>query len=439
MIQRSKLAFRFFLIAAGCIILEAAILSYSQGAVAIYLTLGLLIIAYLSAYLFSGSLHSSITKMADILKNISSKRYDSKLTILNTHLKPIADDLATIQHRLEKYNNKLSRNKEGFNLIIEALSEAVWIQNEKGFITGGNSSFKNLVGNRNIKGQYFWNVIRQKELYKLADEAMTKHNSFTKELKFDESSFLCSASYSPLLEETIFIVYDMSEIRKLELLKKDLVLNVSHELRTPLTSIKGYLETMAEDLPSDQLPYLKIIQRNSDRLINIVQDLLTLSKLEHIQEIEVEKSKTADYFANIIAIFQQTLDKKNLKLNLEVAPALPCFWADRFKLEQVFINLIDNAITYTKHGSITIKASKVDGDAVFEVSDTGAGIPTESLPRLFDRFYVVDKSRNRKMGGTGLGLSIVKHIINLHKGSIAVESKINEGTKFTITLPLERN
>lgn len=439
MISRSNIAFKLFLIAAGGVVLEALIFSYASQNMRIYLSLALILFTYLSIYLLSGSIHSSLNRIAGILRKIASKKYDNKLIHSSSTLKNFWEDLAIIQDRLEKYNNKLSRNKEGFNLIIETLKEAIWIQNEKGFITGGNSSFKKLINNEHIKGQYFWNVIRHKELYNLADEAMNKHKSFTKELRFENSSFLCSASYSPLLEETIFIIYDMTEIRKLEILKKDLVLNVSHELRTPLTSIKGYLETMEEELPTEQKTYLKIIKRNTDRLINIVQDLLTLSKLEHVQKIEIEKTRTTEFLQNIVAIFQQTLEKKSLAIIIEVAPSLPHFRGDRFKLEQVFMNLIDNAISSTESGSITIKASANNGNAIFEVIDTGAGIPAESLPRLFDRFYVVDKSRNRKMGGTGLGLAIVKHIVNLHKGVITVKSGIDEGTRFIITLPQEKN
>jgi len=439
MISRSNIAFRFFLIISACILLEMLIFTYTNGDLRVYLTLALILLAYLATYLLSGSIHCALMKFAEIIRKIASKKYDNILIKSNSYFKYFSEDLTIIQNRLKRYNNKLSRNKEGFNLIIETLKEAIWIQNEKGLITDGNSSFKKLINNDNIKGQYFWNVIRPKELYKLADLAMDKTSSFTKEVKFDGSSFLCSASYSPLLEETIFIVYDMTEIRKLEILKKDLVLNVSHELRTPLTSIKGYLETIEEELPGEQQPYLKIIKRNTDRLINIVQDLLTLSKLEHVQKIEVEKTRTYDFLLNIAAIFQQTVEKKSLKLNIEADSSLPYFWGDRFKLEQVFINLIDNAITYTETGTITIKAKQVDNEAIFEVIDRGAGIPLKSLPRLFDRFYVVDKSRNRKLGGTGLGLSIVKHIINLHNGAITVESRINEGTKFTITLPMEKN
>jgi two-component system phosphate regulon sensor histidine kinase PhoR len=336
---------------------------------------------------------------------------------------------------LQRYSEKLSKQKEGFNIILETINEAIWIQNSKGFIKTCNQGFLELTEQRSVKDQYFWNVIRENELYEICDEIYKNPQNITQEIKLKNQYFICSASYSTVTEETVFILYDITEIRQLEIIKRDFVLNVSHELRTPLTSLKGYLETLESELTDEQLAYVEVINRNTDRLINIVNDLLTLSRLEHLQNLEIEKININDFLQNIRSIFEYRLKKKKLELIFEIKAKNDNFQADHFKFEQVIINLIDNAIKYTDNGNITVSVFEKEDNLIFEISDTGNGIPAEHIPRLFERFYVVDKSRSRRMGGTGLGLSIVKHIINLHEGAIEVKSVIGEGTTFVISIP----
>ena len=247
---------------------------------------------------------------------------------------------------------------------------------------------------------------------------------------------LCSSSYLKETDEIVFILHDTTELQQLETIKKDLILNVSHELRTPLTSIKGFLETLEDELENDHAYYIQVIKRNTDRLIHIVNDLLILAKLEHSQKLEYEEIDLAELFDNMSLLFENKIKEKNISLLKEIDSNLPKLQADRFKLEQVLINLIDNAIKYTDIGTVKLKAY-FDKKFYLEVSDSGRGIPQKHLDRLFERFYVVDKSRSRKLGGSGLGLSIVKHIVQLHNGEIKVTSEIGKGTVFTVILPLE--
>jgi len=217
---------------------------------------------------------------------------------------------------------------------------------------------------------------------------------------------------------------------------------VSHELKTPLTAIAGFAETALETTKEKETKkYLEIIINNSKRLINIINDLLLLSNIENnsqnIQFSEVDLSKL---FNNIKKLFEKRLKEKNLKFILNLDENNKKIQADLYMMEQLFINLIDNAIKYTEKGEIRINTYMKDKNKILiEVSDTGIGIPQEHIPRIFERFYVVDKSRSRESGGTGLGLSIVKHIINIHKGEILVDSKIGTGTKFIIILPVKNN
>jgi len=393
------------------------------------------IIAFLISVFYSYSITKPIEKLEKQIEKISEGEFTEFQYPLNRQYSKTFSNLNKISNKLQQYNIKLSKRKEGFNIIIESIKEAIWIQNEKGLIRTYNTSFARLVQIKDIKNQYFWNVIRIKELYDIVDKYFKNPQSKTEEIEFDSKHFLCSTSYSEFSKETVFILYDITEFRQLEAIKKDFVLNVSHELRTPLTSIKGYLETFEDDLDDKNKGYVEIIKRNTERLIHIVNDLLTLSRLEHDNPLEMEIMIVDDFLNNISHIFAQRIQEKGLKLVLEQKNTDSEIKVDVYQLEQVFINLIDNAIKYTDKGEIKIIAEDEDNHFRFIISDSGNGIAEEHLPRLFERFYVVDKSRSRRLGGTGLGLSIVKHIVNLHGGTIDVESKVGVGTKFVISIP----
>lgn len=393
------------------------------------------VISIIIIFIYLRSILKPIEKMTHQIAKITGNEAEELSEITRPEFVRTFRNLNIILSRLQKYEQKLSKQKEGFNAIIESIKEAIWIQNKKGIITISNRSFNNLVGQKRVKDKYFWNVIRLKEVYDVADRIFKHPESITEDLNLEDKNYLCSTSYSPLTGETVFILYDITEIRKLEKLKKDFILNVSHELRTPLTSIKGYLESFDEnsEVPKD---YLDIIKRNTDRLIRIVNDLLTLSRLEHDRSLEIENIVIENMLNNLRHVFEHRIKSKGLAFNTTIKTGKSYFRADRFQVEQALINLIDNAIKYTDTGEINLEVSESENNVIFKISDTGMGIEEKHLPRLFERFYVVDKSRSRRMGGTGLGLSIVKHIVHLHQGEIKVESAKDKGTMFTISIPM---
>lgn len=238
-------------------------------------------------------------------------------------------------------------------------------------------------------------------------------------------------------EEMIILLSDITGITNLEKIKKDFIVNVSHELKTPLTAIKGFVETLDEEENIKNKDYIDIIKRHTDRLIFIVQDLLHLSSLEEGGGgAEIEKVDLEHLIEKIIRMFDEKVKGKSIKLNFRLINKVPQLSGDIFKLEQMFINLIDNAIKYTDKGNIYISLDKDNESIIIVIQDEGIGISDEHLSRIFERFYVVDKSRSRKLGGTGLGLSIVKHIVMLHRGTVDVDSVQGKGTKFTIKLPV---
>jgi two-component system phosphate regulon sensor histidine kinase PhoR len=232
----------------------------------------------------------------------------------------------------------------------------------------------------------------------------------------------------------------MENLKRMDRVRTDFVANVSHELKTPLTLIKGYIETLEDKVINDTKKagrFISIIKDHADRLSNIIDDLLSLSELE-LSRDSIVKSEfdLKSLIDDIVLGFGHALAAKQQKLTLEVQGQDFKISADRDKIEQVFVNLIDNSIKYTgESGKIEICLDRQNGEFVVTVEDSGIGIPREDLDRVFERFYRVDKARSRQLGGTGLGLGIAKHIVLAHKGEIHIESDINRGTKVFVTLP----
>jgi two-component system, OmpR family, phosphate regulon sensor histidine kinase PhoR len=231
------------------------------------------------------------------------------------------------------------------------------------------------------------------------------------------------------------------ELEKVERIRKDFVINVSHELRTPLASIQGYTETLLEgaiDDPHNNLRFLKIIRQNAERLRRLTDDLLTLSRIELKQhQFQFAHYNVASLLEEQVDAMRPMADRKRIALALELGGERLEAFCDSEAVHQILMNLVDNALKYTPEGgSVTVGARPGVGDclAVY-VSDTGLGIPQEDIPRLFERFYRVDKARSREMGGTGLGLSIVKHLVRAHGGEVSVETEVDKGSIFTFTLP----
>jgi two-component system phosphate regulon sensor histidine kinase PhoR len=270
----------------------------------------------------------------------------------------------------------------------------------------------------------------------LVKKVMEERKNRIQEIEFKNKYYLCSITFLGSKEEMVAVLYDITELKNLERMKKDFVANISHELRTPLTAIKGFVETLEEEEDIKNVQYLEVIKRHTDRLMHIINDLLLLSELEQTgSSLVTENVNLVTLAENILKVFEQGAKVKGIQLKLQAGKDLATIQADIFKLEQMFINLLDNAIKYTEKGEVSVTLTQVDTKSVIEVQDSGIGIPASHLPRIFERFYVVDKSRSKKLGGTGLGLSIVKHIALLHGGTIDVESSQGIGTKFTIVLP----
>ena len=353
-------------------------------------------------------------------------------------------DMEKVQRRQQQTTVEAKAQQQVlFNSMLEGL--LLLDRNRKIYLA--NRAFQNLFGLKGeLRGKTVMEALRFHELEDLVKRVEAEKQVFNYELKLPELSerwlqVNAAAIFNTAGERegTILVFHDLTRLKQLERTREEFVANVSHELRTPLSLIKGYVETLldgARNDPEVAERFLKIIERNSSRLDLLIQDLLTISALES------GRMKLTIQPVNLHALAEKVIGDLNAKAEnkgVHLVNELPelSVNADANRLDQVLANLVDNAIKYGRaQGTVTVGGNKLGADEVeIFVRDDGPGIPPESLDRVFERFYRVDKARSREQGGTGLGLSIVKHIVQAHGGDVRVESEPGKGATFFFTLP----
>jgi two-component system phosphate regulon sensor histidine kinase PhoR len=402
-------------------------------------TVAVVILSVIFSLWFAGTLARPVRKLGEAAAKVARRDFNVRVFLRgNDELKGLADTFNYMVREIKSLFTELSRQKEELNSIIGSLREGLLVLDRDERVLLFNESFEKVAGQSVSAGQFYWEAFREPRFSELLTRVRrTRHSSFD-EIATGDRIYLCSATFLADQEEIAVVFHDITGMKDLERIKTDFVANVSHELRTPLTSIKGFLETLEdESVSEDARRYLSIIKRNTDRLIHIISDLLLLSELEDkALPLQVSAVDLKDLIERTARIFEQRLKEKGLSFTVVADPGMPPVMADAFKLEQVFINLVDNAMKHTDEGGIIVSVKAGGGNAEIVVADTGKGISKEHIPRIFERFYVADTSRSKKLGGTGLGLSIVKHVVLLHRGRIDVESKPEQGTRFIVTIPL---
>jgi two-component system phosphate regulon sensor histidine kinase PhoR len=350
--------------------------------------------------------------------------------------------------------------------VLRGMVEGVLVIDESGTIRLANDRARSIFGRSTLVGEPLINVSRDPDLREVVRAAiagstgqpavreMTLNGGRGESLQVTATPITESDEVTRLF---ILVFHDVTELKKLEATRRDFVANVSHELRTPLTAIRGYAETLqagAIDDPELARKFVGVIERHSERLSRLTDDLLTLSDLElgrmALQRVPVNLAGPIDAAVELV---REKAGQGQIEIVREIPAGLPSLWVDRDRLEQVLVNLIDNAVKYTPAGGrVTLSAGVVErpeseastqpgrepgqGPWVeIRISDTGIGIPSQDLPRLTERFYRVDKARSRELGGTGLGLAIVKHIVQAHGGVLRIESEVGKGTTVRVILP----
>jgi two-component system phosphate regulon sensor histidine kinase PhoR len=396
------------------------------------------VLALLAALLFSLHLTRPIDKLTKASRLVAAGDFQTRVRIRNKdEFRELGESFNFMISRIAGLISDLSLQKEELSNILASIEEGLVVLDKDGKVSLANEAFKKLVPNISAEGKFIWEVLRNPQVQDLVNCARAERLNLSREIRLNDKFFFCTTSYLRLQEGMVLTFYDLSEIRKVEEMKKDFIVNASHELRTPLSAILGAAETLEDEKGGINGMAMDILKRHAERLNLLVADFLKLSELEDkgfkldIQDVDVRRLAES-----VLQIYEPKIRAKGLESRLFAEPGLPAVKGDAFQIEQLLINLVDNAVRYTERGEITITLKTEAQVFVMEVGDTGIGISAEHLPRVFERFYVADKSRSRQLGGTGLGLSIAKHIVQLHGGNIQVESTPGKGTTFRVFLPL---
>lgn len=405
-----------------------------------------LIMVFFISVFFSSKLSYVIVKPIKDLEFITSRIAKGELdrrVIINSQ-DEIGQLAKTFNHMADRLQYTLKDSIEKQNkleAILKSMDSGVIAVDKKYRVIMINPYAQKIFGiKKDIIGQNLMDSIRDYEL-----EEIFKNNEENKEINilWPERRSLKVKTADVISDSehigTVAVVQDITDIRKLENMRSQFVANVSHELKTPLTSIKGFAETLRYvDDQETRDKFLSIIDDETDRLTRLISDILILSDIEQHKDFKInEPIDVASSIEDVYNLMKNTADKKNIKLQ-KLTYKTSIIHGDKDKFKQMLINLIDNAIKYSEEGDSVYIGTKVeDSECIIWVEDTGVGIPKEHIPRLFERFYRVDKARSRARGGTGLGLAIVKHIVLSFKGSILVESEIGKGTKFIVKIPLK--
>jgi two-component system phosphate regulon sensor histidine kinase PhoR len=363
-------------------------------------------------------------------------------------LEALAVSLNATAARLDRTIRTLTEERNLSSAILGSMVEGVAVVNASERLLFANTGFAEILG-LDVppqSGRALVEVVRQTELLEAVRAVVKGEPRVETEIVTGtlRQHFFAVTVASVRAADTfgaVIVLHDITELRKLERVRRDFVANVSHEFKTPLTAIQGFAETLlggAIDDPQNRLRFLEIILEHSRRLARLTDDLLKLSKMDADRlELEIRRLSVSQFVESCIETTQRTAADKDLRVSVNLQQSLPDIAADRRRLAEVLQNLLDNAMQYTPAGGqIMVSASANGAEVTITVSDTGIGIPRADQSRIFERFYRVDVARSREVGGTGLGLSISKHLVEAHGGRIWVESEVGQGSQFHFTVPI---
>jgi two-component system phosphate regulon sensor histidine kinase PhoR len=412
----------------------------------------IIILSMIVAFIFSMKVISPIQEIEAFTDKIRKGDVSGMLMIdsrdeIGQLSKNINDMVAELQEKIRVANEEKWKLRAAF----ASMAEGVMVLDSQNRIEGLNKGMAEMIGREyaDIVGktpiEAFRNIALQDALnrFRQAGEIVLEEITLG-----DENPMILDVNISAVKSlpgqdpKTMIVFHNVTRLKKLEQVRADFVANVTHEIKTPLTAIIGFVETLQQGAIDDRAKaqkFLLTIHENAQRLNRLVDDLLTLSSIELGEtELHLEGLALEDVFETALTLISPRAALKNVRIQRDVQPGLPMVRADRDRLVQILVNVLDNAVKFTPEGgSVSITASpEVQGSVVIKITDTGIGISKSELPRLGERFYRIDKTRSREMGGTGLGLSIVKHLMKAHEGSMEIESTLGKGTTVSLHFPV---
>lgn len=416
---------------------------------AVSLTIALVIIIMLGTKImrrYTKPIEAATNVAIELAKgNYRARTYENHIDetgMLSSSINVLARNLQEMVKAQEMQQNRLET-------LIENMGSGLMLIDSRGYINLINRPYKEIFQVNPLDYMYrlYYEVIKYKEINDLIEEIFMTEHKINKQIvlpleierRYFEVYGVPIIGTNDVWKGILLVFHDITELKMLEQMRKDFVANVSHELKTPITSIKGFSETLLDGAMNNKQTlesFLKIILTESDRLQSLIQELLDLSKMEQQGfKVAIQPFDLIATAQEAIEILQGKSHEKQIELKLEIENEVLMIDGDIYRIKQVFINLINNAITYTPiGGQIIVMIKDENNQVMIKVKDSGIGMEKSEIPRIFERFYRVDKARSRNSGGTGLGLAIVKHIIEAHQGNISVSSEVDKGTTFTILL-----
>lgn len=413
-------------------------LIFTSAVIAVFLSLVL-------GYLMSKTITSPIVSVMHKAEKIAEGEFDEQLAVKSEdEIGNLTKTFNYMARKLKKTLSEISSEKNKVLTILNYMADGVMAYDLKGVVIHSNPAARKYIGD-DIPERSFQEFaeaigldIKLENIIYLEESTVKEFDTIINDL-YVKVYFAVFTDTNKKPEGFIVVLHDVTEEQKLENMRREFVANVSHELRTPITSIKSYTETLLDGAVEDSDTtdrFLNVINTEADRMTRLVKDLLQLSRLDNQQvSWNIQEVSLKNIVKDIVDRMQLEAERKHQKLESFVIGDIPNIKGDKDRLEQVFVNLISNALKYTpENGLITVYIGRIYNDIYVKVTDTGIGIPAESLSRVFERFYRVDKARSRDMGGTGLGLAIAKEIIQAHGGTISISSEEKKGTEVTVRL-----
>ena len=425
----------------------------SVGEMWVVLISGLLLLFIVAAavsYRIALGLTRPLEQITRVAKRIKSMDYQARVPLMkNDEIGELGVAINAMAESLQDQMQRI-RQKEGqLESVLDNMINGIVMIDRSGRILLLNRMAEEVLGfsARELAGRHYAEAKQQYELAQIIQEGLERREHLHDEITFYfPEERLLEINLVPVFHSgdefggVLLVLQDVSAIRRLERMRSEFVANVSHELKTPIAAVKGFAETLlggAVNDPDTAKSFLQIIYDESERLNRLIGDILELSKVESRRvPLQFSPVELSSFTEKTVELLATEASRKGILLDVSVEPGL-YVEADEDRLRQIVMNLLSNGINYTPEGGrVSVKVDGDDDHIRIRISDTGIGIPKKDLPRIFERFYRVDKARSRSSGGTGLGLSIVKHLVELHKGTIAVDSKVGAGSVFTIELPV---